>query len=75
MGPLDRIADRSLGYLGLFLIGAISWMADRMGPVTRPEPGVPTRMVRRTPAPAGRLVPAPLSPGHCAPTARAERHS
>jgi hypothetical protein len=51
MGPLDRITDRCLGYLGLFLIGAISWAADRLGPANR-LPGVPTRVVHRTLAPA-----------------------
>jgi hypothetical protein len=63
MGPLDRIADRSLGYLGLFLIGAISWAADRLGSQNRPVPGVPTRVVRRTPGLAR-----PARPGSSVPT-------
>ena len=46
MRPLSTIADRAMGYLGLFLIGAISWAADRRGS-TGPEPGIPTRMVPR----------------------------
>jgi hypothetical protein len=40
----SRITDRTLGYLGLFLIGAISWTADRLGTSGR-QPGVPTRVV------------------------------
>jgi hypothetical protein len=52
MGPLDTIADRCMGHLGLFLIGAISCTADRLRPGIRPEPGVPTRIVpRRNPTP------------------------
>ena len=35
-----RRADRGLGYLGLFLIGSLSWLADHMGtevaPASRP---------------------------------------
>lgn len=43
MGAFDGIAGRCLGYLGLFLIGAISWAGDHLGPA----PGVPIRMVSR----------------------------
>ena len=43
METFDGIAGRCLGYLGLFLIGAISWAADHLGPA----PGVPVRMVSR----------------------------
>jgi hypothetical protein len=39
MERLERVADRFLGYLGLFLIGAISWVAERMGPAPQPAPG------------------------------------
>jgi hypothetical protein len=45
MERLERIADGCLGYLGLFLIGAISWVAERMGPVPRPAPGARARRV------------------------------
>ena len=45
MGTFERIVDTGLGYLGLFLIGAVSWTADRLPLAGRPEPGVPTRMV------------------------------
>ena len=44
MKALSRIPDRALGYLGLLLIGAISWAADRLSPSKR-EPGIPTRAV------------------------------
>ena len=30
MKALSRITDCALGHLGLFLIGAISWTADRL---------------------------------------------
>ena len=30
MKTLSRITDCALGHLGLFLIGAISWTADRL---------------------------------------------
>ena len=30
MKALSKITDRALGHLGLFLIGAISWTADRL---------------------------------------------
>ena len=44
MKALNRIADRTLGHLGLFLIGAISWTADRLG-ASALQPGNPTRVV------------------------------
>jgi hypothetical protein len=44
MKAIGRITDRALGHLGLFLIGAISWTADRLN-ASGPEPGVPTRVV------------------------------
>jgi hypothetical protein len=44
MKTLSRITDRALGHLGLFLIGAISWTADRLG-TSAPEPGIPFRVV------------------------------
>ena len=36
MTKWERQVDAGLGYLGLFLIGSISWLADRIGraPVT-----------------------------------------
>jgi hypothetical protein len=43
MRPLDRIADRALGSLGLFIIGAISWAADRLTAAGRPAPETPAR--------------------------------
>ena len=53
MKALSRITDRALGHLGLFLIGAISWAADRLS-TSRPEPGIPTRVVSlRTARPTG----------------------
>jgi hypothetical protein len=30
----ERRVDRGLGYLGLFLIGSISWLADHIGRVS-----------------------------------------
>jgi hypothetical protein len=45
MGTIERVADRCMGYLGLFLIGAIGWMADRMGPVPQPAPRARARRV------------------------------
>jgi len=38
MGTVERVVDRCMGYFGLFLIGAISWVADRMGPAPEPAP-------------------------------------
>jgi hypothetical protein len=48
-------ADRGLGYLGLFLIGSLSWLADHMGtefapasrPGRRPAPTPSTRVTDR----------------------------
>jgi hypothetical protein len=37
MGTIVRVAaDRWMGHLGLFLIGAISWVVDRMGSSREP---------------------------------------
>jgi hypothetical protein len=47
MRTMATVGDRLMGYLGLFLIGAISWVADRTGPSrlpARPAPGVPSRI-------------------------------
>jgi hypothetical protein len=44
MKAISRITDRALGHLGLFLIGAVSWTADRLS-ASGPEPGIPTRVV------------------------------
>jgi len=52
MGTVNRIADRTLGYLGLFLIGAVSWVADHTW-VARPMPAVGARPASRPDAPAG----------------------
>jgi hypothetical protein len=40
MRAVEVLVDRSMGYLGLFLIGAISWVADRMGPAPQQAPRV-----------------------------------
>jgi hypothetical protein len=44
MKALSRITDCALGHLGLFLIGAISWTADRLSK-SGPEAKIPTRVV------------------------------
>jgi hypothetical protein len=44
MKALSRITDRALGHLGLFLIGAISWTADRLS-TSGSESEIPTRVV------------------------------
>ena len=44
MKALSRITDRALGHLGLFLIGAISWTADRLS-TSGSGSGIPTRVV------------------------------
>jgi hypothetical protein len=49
MRPIDRITDRALGYLGLLLIGAISWTADRLS-AGAVEPRVPAGQAVRRPA-------------------------
>ena len=46
------ITERGLGYVGLFLIGALSWAADRLGPAD-PSTRVP-RSARRPGAAAPR---------------------
>ena len=45
MGTVEKVIDRCLGYFGLFLIGAISWAADRMGRVPQPAPRARARRV------------------------------
>ena len=45
MGILDRVVERGMGYLGLFLIGVISWVADRTGPTPQPAPRARARRV------------------------------
>ena len=54
MGTVERIADRGLGYLGLFLIGAMSWVADHLAPAPRPAPRAPARTVALQGATRGR---------------------
>jgi hypothetical protein len=61
-----RRADRGLGYLGLFLIGSLSWLADHMGtkptpasspgrwPVARPSPRATDMPVIERPESLGR---------------------
>jgi hypothetical protein len=47
MRAMETVGDRLMGYLGLFLIGAISWVADRTGPprlTARPAPVVTSRV-------------------------------
>jgi hypothetical protein len=44
---MEQVSDRFMGYLGLFLIGALSWAADRMGPTRRPASGAGAREVAR----------------------------
>jgi hypothetical protein len=52
MKTLSRITDRALGHLGLFLIGAISWTADRLS-TNALQPGSPARVVPlRSPRPS-----------------------
>ena len=45
--------DRGMGYLGLFLIGAISWLADHIRPARVPTALLGAR--RHVPPPAARL--------------------
>src|SRR5262245_4314917 len=47
MTAWERRMDRGLGYLGLFLIGSISWLADNMTLGRRPV-GSKRRLVRPT---------------------------
>ena len=35
--------DRILGYLGLFVIGALGWVSDRLGPSRTVWPALPPR--------------------------------
>jgi hypothetical protein len=55
METVARITDRTLGYLGLFLIGAISWVADHVGEAREPAPSVGARRPSRPRVPAGPL--------------------
>jgi len=59
METVARITDRTLGYLGLFLIGAISWVADHMGEARNAAPTGGTRRPSRPGVP-GR----PLATAH-----------
>ena len=52
METAARITDRTLGYLGLFLIGAISWVADHLGEARQPAPTVGPRRPSRPGVPA-----------------------
>jgi hypothetical protein len=45
MRTVERMADRCLGHLGLFLIGVMGWVADRMEPAPQPAPRARTRRV------------------------------
>jgi hypothetical protein len=45
MRAVERMADRCLGYLGLVLIGAIGWVAERMEPAPQPAPRPRARRV------------------------------
>lgn len=47
MATAATIADRTLGYAGLFLIGSISWAVDHLDRAHRPARTVPARMVSR----------------------------
>jgi hypothetical protein len=38
MRNVEQVVDRFMGYLGLFLIGALSWAADRLGPAGQAAP-------------------------------------
>jgi hypothetical protein len=53
MGTVGRIADRTLGYLGLFLIGAVSWVAEHAGAAGRPTPAVGARPTLHPAPPVG----------------------
>ena len=52
MKTRDEHVDRLLGYLGLFIIGALGWASDRLGelraarPAAEPRPGIPPTMGR-----------------------------
>jgi hypothetical protein len=39
MKTRDEYIDRMLGYLGLFIIGALGWTADRLGDLRAAWPG------------------------------------
>jgi hypothetical protein len=39
MKRVEQVSDRFMGYLGLFLIGALSWAADHMAPRRHPASG------------------------------------
>jgi hypothetical protein len=52
MKTRDEQIDRMLGYLGLFIIGALGWASDRLGelraawPAAAPRPRTPPTMGR-----------------------------
>jgi hypothetical protein len=55
MKRVEQISDRFMGYAGLFLIGALSWAADHMGPTRHPASGASAPDVtRRAANPIGR---------------------
>lgn len=62
MGSFAKVVDVGLGYLGLLLIGAISWTADRWPSAGRPQPGVPTRVVSHSQGATGRAMRPGISP-------------
>ena len=43
MKTRDEHIDRVLGYLGLFIIGALGWAADRLGELRAAWPAVAPR--------------------------------
>jgi hypothetical protein len=47
MNTRDERIDRMLGYLGLFIIGALGWASDRLGELRGALPAAAPR--RRTP--------------------------
>lgn len=47
MATAATIADRTLGYVGLFLIGSISWAVDHPDATQRPAQTVRARVVSR----------------------------
>ena len=43
MKTRDEHIDRMLGYLGLFIIGALGWTSDRLAELRAASPGVASR--------------------------------
>ena len=62
MTKWERRVDAGLGYLGLFLIGSISWLADHIGRAPDTTTGDRLRSPRRITA-TGKSEPARTSPG------------